>query len=256
MNYVDFGKTAVDYGKHRAGFPSRFFQEVIGYGIGLPGQKIVDLGTGTGTLARQFAQQGCAVIGLDVSEDMLTQARQHAAEAGVHVDFRLARAEQTALPSGAFDVIAAGQCWHWFERAAAAAECFRLLRPGGLLVIAHFDWIPLPGNVVQATEALILQHNPAWRLSGGTGIHPRQLTDAASAGFHGLRTFSFDLMVPYSHEAWRGRVRASAGIGPVLSTEQVHLFDTDHARLLATRFAEDPMNVLHRVWALVAHKPG
>ena len=49
---IDFGATAVDYAKHRAGFPSSLFNKLSEYGIGLPGQNIVDLGTGTGTLAR------------------------------------------------------------------------------------------------------------------------------------------------------------------------------------------------------------
>ena len=43
---------------------------------------------------------------------------------------------------------------------SAALEARRLLAPSGRLVIAHFDWLPLPGNVVEATEALIKAHNP------------------------------------------------------------------------------------------------
>jgi hypothetical protein len=41
---VDFGKTASDYCKHRAGFPAEFFWELSRFGIGLPGQRIVDSG--------------------------------------------------------------------------------------------------------------------------------------------------------------------------------------------------------------------
>lgn len=252
MEYVDFGKTAGDYGKHRAGFPLEFFWELRRHGIGLPGQSIVDLGTGTGTLARQFALQGCTVTGIDRSENMLGQARELAAADRVTVDFRVATAEQTGLPAGVFDVVTAGQCWHWFDRTAAALECRRLLRPGGVLVIAHFDWIPLAGNVVEATERLIVQHNPDWKLGGGAGIHPRFLARVAETGFHALHTFSFDVDTPYTHEAWRGRVRASAGIGPVLSPERVARFDAEHAALLKANFP-DPMGVLHRVWALMAH---
>lgn len=255
MNSVDFGKTATDYGKHRAGFPAEFFWELRRAGIGLPGQVILDLGTGTGTLARGFARHGCQVTGIDLSESMLSEARRLAQADGARIDFLQARAESTGLPAGTFDVVSAGQCWHWFDRAAAAAECRRLLRPGGVLVIAHFDWIPLPGNVVEATEQLIVRHNPQWKFGGGSGIHTRQLTDAARAGFEALRTFSFDLDVPYTHEDWRGRVRASAGIGPALSPEEVARFDAEHAALLAAHFPRQPMGVLHRVWALLARKP-
>ena len=54
---ADFGKTAVDYGKHRAGFPSELFDRLAAMGIGRAGARTLDLGTGTGTIARSLAQQ-------------------------------------------------------------------------------------------------------------------------------------------------------------------------------------------------------
>jgi len=71
----DFGATSKDYARHRAGFPDSLFERLATFGIGLPGQRIVDLGTGTGTLARGFARRGCRVIGIDISEAMLQAAR-------------------------------------------------------------------------------------------------------------------------------------------------------------------------------------
>jgi predicted RNA methylase len=56
---VDFAKTAEDYRRHRAGFPGSFFDRLAAYGIGHVGQRVVDLGTGTGTLARGL--RGAAV---------------------------------------------------------------------------------------------------------------------------------------------------------------------------------------------------
>ena len=94
---VEFGKTAGDYGKHRAGFPPEFFRRVGAYGVGLAGQALLDLGTGTGTLARGFARQGCHVIGLDPAEAMLKEAAALDGEAGVKVDYRVGRAEETGL---------------------------------------------------------------------------------------------------------------------------------------------------------------
>ena len=122
-------------------------------------------------------------------------------------------------------------------------------------MIAHFDWIPLPGNVVQATEKLIEEHNPKWKLGGGMGMYPQWLAGLVMAGFRGLETFSFDLDVPYSHEAWRGRIRASAGIGANLPPDAVAAFDDAHRALLAARFPEDPLMVLHRVFAAIATSP-
>jgi hypothetical protein len=91
------------------------------------------------------------------------------------------------------------------------------------------------------TEKLIEKHNPKWKLGGSLGIHPRCLADMALAGFRRLETFSFDLDVPYSHEAWRGRIRASAGVGASLSPEGVAAFDCELQALLAEKFPQEPL---------------
>ncbi len=254
MTAVDFGRTAQDYSRHRAGFPPDFFARVAPWGIGVPGQEVLDVGTGTGSLARGFALRGCRVVGLDPSRVMLTQAQELDQAAGVVVRYVCARAEASGLSDGMFEVVSAGQCWHWFKRDQAAAECFRLLRHSGCVLIGHFDWLPLPGSVVEATEALIRRHNPEWRMAGGTGIYPAWFADLAGAGFVGLESLSFDLDQPYSHEAWRGRIRASAGIAASLAADAVARFDEDHAALLGERFPEQPLRVPHRVFALVGRK--
>src|SRR5208337_2256984 len=92
----------------------------------------------------------------------------------------------------------------------------RFLKPGGRLVYAHFDWIPLPGNVADATENLIRSHNDAWNLWGGAGMYPQWMRDLGKSGFGQIESFTFDMDTPYSHEAWRGRVRASAGVGAAM----------------------------------------
>lgn len=252
---VDFGKTALDYSRHRAGFPEPFFERLPAFGIGQSGQRVLDLGTGAGTLARGLARRGCQVTGLDPSSEMLKQARLLDQIAKVSIHYLEGRAEATHLPPASFDVVTAGQCWHWFDRPRAAQEVRRLLAPGGRLVIAHFDWLPLPGNMVEATEKLIETYNPAWLMGGGTGLYPAWLTDVAVAGFQQIETFSFDLPVPYSHEAWRGRIRASAGVAASLAPEQVEQFDADLAQLLKTHFPDDPLAVPHRVFALICQVP-
>ncbi len=252
---IDFGKTASDYGSYRAGFPDALYDRLAPFGIGLSGQKVLDLGTGTGALGRGFARRGCVVTGLDPSPDLIDEARRLDREAGLGTDYVVARAEDTGLPDAAFDVVGAGQCWHWFDRPRAAAEIRRLLVPGGRLVLAHFDWLPLPGNMVDATERLIKAHNPEWRFDGMTGIHANELTDVAIAGFGEIETFSFDVAVAYSHAAWQGRIRASAGVGASLPPDAVGRFDAAHAAMLKQRFPEDPLAVPHRCFAVVCRAP-
>ena len=252
---VNFGRTAADYGRFRAGFPDALFARLQEQGVIRPGLRVLDLGTGTGSLGRGFARRDCRVVGLDLSPDLIGEARRLDGEAGVESAYLAGSANQVGLASRAFDIVAAGQCWHWFHRAAAAGEARRLLVPGGRLVIAHFDWIPLPGNLVEATESLIREHNPDWTLGGGSGLYPDWLADAAMAGFGELETFSYDEAVPYGHEAWQGRIRASAGVAASLPPAQVGAFDQALAALLAERFPDDPQAVPHRVFCLTARAP-
>lgn len=252
---VDFGKTADDYRTHRAGFPESVFDRLAAFGIGHAGQLVVDLGTGTGSLARGFARRGCRVTGIDTASSMLEAARALDLDAGIEVEYRLAYAEETGLPAASADVVAAGQCWHWFDRPRAALEVARLLRPEGRAVIVHFDWIPLAGNVVRATEGLIEARNPSWKFGNLFGMYPRWLRDLGEARFREIETFSYDVDVPYTPEAWRGRIRASAGVGASLTADEVTRFDRELAELLDAKFPGSPLSIPHRVFAVIARRP-
>jgi len=245
---VNFGLTASDYKRHRAGFPQKFFDSLVARGWVKPGQQSLDIGTGTGTVARGLAKLGASVIATDPATELLEQAVQLDRDENVEVEYRAGRAESIDSPNDTFDLVTAGQCWHWFDGAAAAAEVARVLLPGGRIVIAHFDWLPLPGNLVEATEELILKYNPDWTLSGGTGFYPQWLQHLAGAGFVELETYSFDLDQPYTPESWRGRIRASAGVQASLETEAIERFDAELSRILAERFPGDILPIPHRVW--------
>jgi SAM-dependent methyltransferase len=246
---VDFGRAAHDYAKHRPGFPPAFFDHVRGLGIGVAGQRVLDLGTGTGTLACGFAERGCDVIGLDPSPEMLAQAAKTADDAGLRVRWVQGWAEATGLANREVDVVCAGQCWHWFDRARAAAEATRLLRPGGHLLIAYFSYLPLAGTVGEATEEIVLRYHPTWKWAGHDGRHPEFVEELRQAGLPEPRTFDFVLPIPFTHEGWRGRIRACNGV-LTLPPETVAAFDADLARLLTARFPE-PLVVEHRIWGMV-----
>src|SRR5271168_2799705 len=169
---IDFGKTAGDYAKHRAGFPDAFFERLRSMDVIRAGMKALDLGTGTGTVARGLASHGLEVTGLDKSTALMEQAKLLDAEAGVAVRYLERTAEATGFPDRRLDLVTAGQCWHWFKRDEAAREARRVLKPGGHLVICHFDWIVLPGNLADITENLIRSYNPAWNLGGPWRYYP------------------------------------------------------------------------------------
>ncbi len=251
---VDFGRTAADYSRYRQGFPEEFFARLRAQGIGVPGQRILDIGAGTGQMARGLALGGATVTALDRSADLLEAAKLLDREAGVDVTQVIASVEDTGLPDESFDVVTAAQCWFWFDKERLTRELNRVLIPSGKLCIAQLDWLPWEGNVVAATEALVLEHNPDWAMAGLDGLPTGYVADVMRAGFEGIETRSYDLDLVYTHEAWRGRMRASAGVSATLDEAGTERFDSDLKALLARDFPKDPLRVPHRVFTIVAKR--
>lgn len=253
---ADFGKTAADYARHRAGYPDWLFERLMRRGLARPGMQALDLATGTGHLARGLAQRGLRVTGIDVAPDMMEAAKALDTARGLRIEYVVGKAEETGLPAESFDLVTAATCWHWFDRPKASAEVLRLLKPGGWLVICSQDWLPLGDNVVARTEAIVQRHNPKWPWDGLDGLKPDFVRDLRAAGFQSIESFSVDVDIPYTHEGWRGRMRASAGISASLPPEQVQAFDAALGAMLAQEFPAQPMPVAHCVWASLGRKGG
>lgn len=256
---IDFGVAAADYARHRQGPPDELFDRLATqFGIGTPGQDLVDVGTGTGAAARAFAARGARVVGVDPSPALLEEAARLAATDDLVISWRHASAEHTGLPDASTDALVASQAWHWFDRPRAAAEARRVLRPGGAIAIVHLDWLSLPGSVVELTLSLVDQHRagaprPIDEWFAHNGVYPYWADDLAAAGFTAIEHMGFDVAQRYTHEAWRGRMRSAALVHTMPPAAQA-AFDDDHARALAMGFPST-LEVPHRVFAVVAWSP-
>jgi len=112
-------------------------------------ETVLDVGTGTGIVAFQAAHKVSAsgkVIGGDLSKGMLTAATEKALRAGVngHGQFQKMDAEALTYDDGSFDaVVSLFALRHFPNPQIALKEMFRVLRPGGRLVIAVGSGPPL-----------------------------------------------------------------------------------------------------------------
>jgi ubiquinone/menaquinone biosynthesis C-methylase UbiE len=246
---IDWGKVSGEYAAYRPGPPPSYYERLRGLGVGLPGQRILDLGTGTGALARTFARQGCDVVGIDVSLGQLMTARRLAREEGLAIDFRAAPAEDTSLPAGVFDAATANQCWLYFDRDRVVPEMRRVLRPGGVIVTSHLSWLPREDAVARRSEELVLKFNPRWTAGDWSGVVPA-IPKWTRGELELVGSFVYDEAIEFTRETWRGRLRASRGVGASLSRDEVEGFDAEHAALLAATVPERFM-VLHRIDAHV-----
>jgi ubiquinone/menaquinone biosynthesis C-methylase UbiE len=113
-----------------------------------PGQSILDVGCGTGTLAilaKQHAGATGVVQGIDASPEMIARARRKAKSAKVDVSFETAVVESLPFPAGQFDVVLSTLMLHHLPRAVreqCAREMRRVIKPGGRVVVVDFGARP------------------------------------------------------------------------------------------------------------------
>jgi SAM-dependent methyltransferase len=102
-----------------------------------PGQVVVDVGCGTGLAVAELAGRGAWVVGVDVSEPMITLARRR----WPGLDFRLGTAGELPLADGAVAGYRADKVFHELaDPALALAEAWRVLVPRGRIVLVGQDW--------------------------------------------------------------------------------------------------------------------
>jgi len=246
---IDWGATSGDYAAFRTGPPDALFDRLQALGIGAAGQRILDLGTGTGVMARAFARRQSTVAGIDVAPEQIEQARRLAALERLRIDFRVAPAEEPPFADRSFDAATANQCFLYFDRERVLAALRRVLVRGGRLVVSHYNWLPRIDAIAGASEELILQFNPSWQAAGFDGtilpVPEWAPSDLVLEGF-----FWFDVDVPFDRNSWRGRIRASRGVGASLPPSQIEAFDKEHAALLS-RVAPETFTIKHRVDARI-----
>lgn len=242
---AEWGKTSRDYAVHRPGPPASFYEKLLERDIGIEGQSVLDLGTGTGVLARELATRGCIVSASDISSGQVDMAAELASQACLDIDFKTGVASQIDWPDNSFDIVTALQCWWYFDHAKANAEIARVLKPGGRLAICSFSFLPKEDEIVAASEAMVLKHNPEWSGAGWDGTVPI-FGDTMPEEKYLTDKFVYDEAIPFTRESWRGRMRALRGIGASLSAEAVEAFDREHELLLNDITGVD-FTILHRI---------
>lgn len=128
-----------------------------------PGERVLDVGCGPGTLAlaaaRQVGPQGL-VRGVDASPEMIAVARRKAEGAGAGVEFQVGLIEDLPFPDSEFDLVLSSLMIHHLPGAdikrRAFVEIQRVLKPGGCLLVVDFE--PPAGGLLKPLLRHVLGH--------------------------------------------------------------------------------------------------
>lgn len=239
----DWGKTSEDYAKYRDIYPEEFYKKIVDRGLCIDGQKVLDLGTGTGVLPRNMYKYGAEWTGTDISPEQIEQAKVLADAANMKIGFQAVSTEDIDFQDETFDVISACQCFWYFDHEKVIPKLAKLLKKKGKLLILYMAWLPYEDKIAGASEKLVLKYSPKWSGAGETR-HPIRIPEIAYEYFEMEDHEEYDLMVPFTKESWHGRMKACRGVGASLSEKELVRWDMEHRELME-RIAPKQFEVLH-----------
>ncbi len=227
----DWGKTSDDYARYRDIYPEAFYKLLTDRGLGVGGQRALDIGTGTGVLPRFMNRFGAKWTGSDISAEQIAQAKR--LSEGMDISYVVSSAEELDFHDDSFDLITACQCYWYFDHKVTAELFSRILKKGGRLVFLLMNWLPFEDELAGKTEELVLKYNPDWTGAGET-FKPIYVPEDYLEYFELTDSTSQRMPVHFSRESWNGRIRACRGIGASgLSVEKKAQFEREHLEMLS-----------------------
>ena len=150
------------YTTGRPAYPKLLARRVANL-VGLTRQdRVLDLGTGPGLLAIDFAPLAGSVTAIDPASEMLSAARDNAARAGVKIDWVQASSSDLGTRLGRFKLVTIGRAFHWMDRPTTLRSLDPLVHAGGAVVLFHESYPKVPENAWHPEfEALLAPYTKA-----------------------------------------------------------------------------------------------
>lgn len=226
----DWGLASSDYAKYRDIYPDEFYERIVNLGYCKDGQRVLDLGTGTGVLPRNMYKYGAKFTGTDISENQIKYAKELSER--LDIDYIVSSAESLSFPNESFDIVTACQCFMYFDKKIILPKIHGFLKDNGHFLILYMAWLPFESEIAKAGEDLVLKYNPEWTGARMTRYKMDE-PDWLAGLFEVANAITYDIDVPFTRESWNGRMKACRGIDASLPPEKIIAFEKEHLEYLA-----------------------
>ena len=237
----DWGKTSADYAKYRDIYPQEFYDKVVRRGLCVQGQRVLDMGTGTGVIPRNMYRYGANWIGTDISENQIEHAKL--LSEGMDIEYYAYSAEELDFLENSFDVITACQCFWYFDHGMIMPKLYKMLKKDGRILVLYMAWSPFEDKIAGESEKLVLKYSPNWSGAGET-MHPIFVPELYKGKFDLIYHEEYRIHVPFTKESWNGRMKACRGVGASLTETEIACWEKEHKAML-DEIAPEKFDVLH-----------
>jgi SAM-dependent methyltransferase len=201
-----FDAVAGQYDAHRPGYPDALVQSIIALTGIRPGDRILEIGSGTGKATEPFALRGFEMLCVEPGANLAAVAKRKF-RGFPNVAFEVAAFEDWPVREGAFDLVMAAQSFHWVPKEVGYARAAAALREGGHLALFWNNY-PDPGSAVFRDLAGVYEeHAPelAERRRDIKGMVPQTIDDIAGSGwFDAPEAREFPWSAMYSTDEYVG----------------------------------------------------
>ncbi len=245
-NNFDWSMASSDYAKYRDIYPKEMYQMLNCFGVGKKGQKILDIGTGTGVIPRNMYACGYEgdFYGIDIADGQIAMAKELSKSSNMDISYKVCSAEKLDFDNDSFDTVIAVQCWSYLDKSKVIPEIKRVLKPDGELIVAFMSWLPEENEIVKKSFDIVHEFNPSWN---GYDHRTEVTVPKWVEGNFRMTTFhAFDADVPFTSQSWNGRMKASRGVGATLSPKEVEAFSKKHLKMIENDFGKE-FNIKHEI---------
>ena len=201
-----FSDRVDNYVKYRPSYPAAVL-DILSQEAGLTSaSRVADIGSGTGISAELFLKAGCTVLGIEPNREMRRAAEKMLQDYPAFHSIT-GTAEATTLPAESVDYVVAAQAFHWFDLPAAKHEIFRILKPGGWLVLMWNSRRMSSTPFLQAYESLLQKYGTDYAAVGHRIVNRPALEAFANGNLELRKLYNEQI---FDFQGLKGRLLSSS----------------------------------------------